>query len=33
MTTLTVTINGRGYGPQDVRDDLTRMISCANIWA
>ena len=23
MTTLTVTINGRGYGPQDVRDDLT----------
>ena len=23
MTTLTVTINGRAYGPQDVRDDLT----------
>jgi aerobic-type carbon monoxide dehydrogenase small subunit (CoxS/CutS family) len=23
MTSLTVTINGRAYGPQDVRDDLT----------
>ena len=23
MTILTVTINGRAYGPQDVRDDLT----------
>ncbi len=23
MTSLTVTINGRDYGPQDVRDDLT----------
>jgi len=23
MTTLTVTINGRAHGPQDVRDDLT----------
>ena len=23
MTTLTITINGRGYGPTDVRDDLT----------
>ena len=23
MTTLTVTINGRVYGPRDVRDDLT----------
>ena len=23
MTSLTVTVNGRAYGPQDVRDDLT----------
>jgi aerobic-type carbon monoxide dehydrogenase small subunit (CoxS/CutS family) len=23
VTTLTITINGRGYGPTDVRDDLT----------
>lgn len=23
MTTLTVTVNGRAYGPRDVRDDLT----------
>jgi aerobic-type carbon monoxide dehydrogenase small subunit (CoxS/CutS family) len=23
VTTLTVTINGRSYGPRDVRDDLT----------
>ena len=23
MTTLAITINGRAYGPRDVRDDLT----------
>jgi len=23
VTTLTVTINGRAYGPMEVRDDLT----------
>jgi hypothetical protein len=33
VSTLRVIINGRAYGPMDVRDDLTMNDFCANISA